>query len=78
MVKKIESREIPDMENLGKGTETTKASINNRIQELKERISGVEDTTEEIDSLVKENIKYNKLLTQNIQKVWSTMKKPNL
>ena len=39
---------------------------NNRIQELEERISGVEDTIEEIDSLVKENIKFNKFLTQHI------------
>ena len=34
---------------------------------MKERILGVEDTIEEIDSLVKENLKSNKLLTQNIQ-----------
>lgn len=32
-----------------------------------ERISGVEDLTEKIDSLVKENVKSKNFLTQNIQ-----------
>ena len=43
---------------------------------MEERISGVEDTIEEIDSLVKEKeiIKSNKFLTQNLQKIWDTMK----
>ena len=51
------------MENLGIWSETTEENIYNRIQEVEERISGVQDTIEEIDSLVKENIKPNKLLT---------------
>ena len=55
------------MESLGKCTRTADASITNRIQEMEERISGVEDTVEEIDSSVKENNKSNKFLTQNIQ-----------
>ena len=37
---------------------TTKGSITNRVQEIEERISGVEDTIEEIDSLSTENIKF--------------------
>ena len=45
---------------------------------MEERISGVEDMTEEIDSSVKENDKCNKRLTQNIQEIWKTMKRPNL
>ena len=36
------------------------------------------DTIEEIDSSVKENIKSNKSLIQNIQEIWDTMKRPNL
>ena len=36
------------------------ASVNNIIQEKKERISGVEDTIEEIDSSVKQNVKSKK------------------
>ena len=34
------------MENLGKWTGTTKTRITNRIHEIKERISGVENTIE--------------------------------
>ena len=45
------------MENIGKRTGTTDASITNRIQETEERISGVEDTIEDNDISVKENIK---------------------
>ena len=52
--------------------------MNSRIQEVEERISSAEDTIEEIDSSVEENIKSNKSLTQNIQKIWDTMKRPNL
>ena len=45
---------------------------------MEERISSAEDTIEEIDSSVKENIKFNESLTQNIQEIWDTMKRPNL
>ena len=45
---------------------------------MEERISNAEDTIEKIDSSVKENIKSNKSLTQNIQEIWDTMKRPNL
>ena len=52
--------------------------MNSRIQETEERIARAEDTREEIDSSVKENIKSNKSLTQNIQEIWDTMERPNL
>ena len=39
-------------------------------------MSGTEDMIEEIDSSVKENVKSNKSLTQNIQEIWDTMKRP--
>jgi hypothetical protein len=42
------------MENLGKRTGTTDASIINRIQEMEERISGVEDRGKKINASVKE------------------------
>jgi hypothetical protein len=42
------------------------------------RISGGEDNIEKIDTLVKENAKYKKFLTQNIQEIWHTMKTPNI
>jgi uncharacterized coiled-coil protein SlyX len=50
----------------------------NRIQEIEERISGAEDTIENIDTTVKENTKCKKLLTQNIQEIQDTMRRPNL
>jgi uncharacterized coiled-coil protein SlyX len=53
-------------------------SITNRIQELKERISGAEDTLENIDTTVKESAKCENLLTQNIQEIQDTMRTPNL
>ena len=66
------------MENLGKWTETIESSITNRIQEIEERITDAEDIIEKINSLVKVNKKSNRFLTQNIQEIWDTMKRPNL
>ncbi|KAL6091389.1 hypothetical protein STEG23_027127, partial [Scotinomys teguina] len=42
------------------------------------RISNVEDTIDKIDSSVKENTKSKKVMTQNVQEIWDTMKRPNL
>ena len=55
------------MENLGKRIGTAETSITKRIQEIEERISDTEDTVEEINSLIKEQNKSNKFITQNIQ-----------
>ena len=41
-------------------------------------ILGIEDRIEKVDSSVKENVKSNKFLTQNIQELWDTMKRQNL
>ena len=41
---------------------TTDVHITNQIEEVEVRISVVEGTKEEIDSLVKENFKFNKFL----------------
>ena len=49
---------MPDMENLGKQMGSTVRSVTNRIQEIEERISGAEDSIEEIESLDKENTKH--------------------
>jgi hypothetical protein len=38
------------MDNLVKISEATDASITNRIQEIEERILGIEDTTENTDT----------------------------
>ena len=68
-----------EIENLGKKTSgVIDASITNRIQEIKERISGAEDTIENIDTTIKENVKCKKILTQNIQEIQDTMRRPNL
>lgn len=44
-----QTEEILEMENLGKRTGKTDASIRNRIQRLEDRISSVENTIEEND-----------------------------
>ena len=48
------------------------------MQAMKETISGNEDMIEERDSSVKENIKVNKVISQNIHEIWDTMKRPKL
>jgi uncharacterized coiled-coil protein SlyX len=67
-----------EIENLGKRSGVIDTSISNRIQEIEERISGTDDTIENIETTVKENVKCKNLLTQNIQKIQDTMKRPNL
>jgi hypothetical protein len=73
--KDITKGETLEIENLGKKSEDIDASITNRIQEKEERISGVGDTTENIDTTIKENEKCKEILTQEIQ---DTMRRPNL
>ena len=51
------------------------ASISNRIQEIEQRISGTEDTIENIDTTVKENAKCKHLLTQNIKEIQDKMRR---
>ena len=45
---------------------------------MEDRISDAEDKLEEINSSSKENLKSNKSITQNIQEIWDTVKRPNL
>jgi hypothetical protein len=45
---------------------------------MEERIWGAEDSIENIDTTVKENAKSKKLLTQNIQGIQDTRRRPNL
>jgi hypothetical protein len=67
-----------EKESLGKTSVTIDASISNRIQEMEERISGAEDSIENMDRTVKKNIKFKKIVTQNIQQIQDTMRRPNL
>ena len=74
-INKTQRETTLEMDNLGKRSAATDASVTNRIQETKERISGLEDAIENMDTLVKENTKCKKLLTQNIQEIQDTMKR---
>jgi hypothetical protein len=75
VTKKSQSETTLELENLGKRSGVTDASITKRIQEIEERISGAEDTIENTDTTVKENAKCKKLLTQNIQEIQDTMRR---
>ena len=66
------------LENPRKRSGVIDASITNRIQEIEERISDAEYTIQNIDQTVKENGRCKKILTQNIQEIQDTMRKPNL
>jgi phage terminase Nu1 subunit (DNA packaging protein) len=72
-IKKSQRETILELENLGKRSGVIDASITNRIQEIEERISGAEDTIENNSQK-----KCKKLLTQNIQEIQDTMRRPNL
>jgi prefoldin subunit 5 len=56
-IKKSQRETTLELENLGKRSGVIDASITRRIQEIEERISGAEDTIENIDITVKENAK---------------------
>jgi len=77
-IKKSKRETILERENLGKKSGVIDASTTNRIQEIEERISGAEDTIENINTTVKDDVKHEKLLTQNIQEIQDTMRRSNL
>jgi hypothetical protein len=45
---------------------------------MEERISGAEDSIENMNTTIKENTKCKKILTQNTQEIQDTMQRPNL
>ena len=67
-----------EIDTLRKKSGTIDVNISNRIQEMEERISGTEDSIENISTTIKENKKCKKILTQNIQEIQDTMRRPNL
>jgi len=77
-MKKTQRETTLEIETLGKKPGTIDVSISNRIQEIGERISGVEDSIGNMDTTIKENAKCKKILTQNIQETQDTMRRPNL
>ena len=78
IIKKTQSEATLEIETLGKKSGTKDANISNRIQEMEERISGEEDSIENMGTKIKENAKCKKILTQNIQEIQDTMRRPNL
>jgi predicted nucleic acid-binding Zn-ribbon protein len=56
-IKKTQRETTLKIETLGKKSGTIDASISNRIQEMEERISGAEDSIENINTTIKENAK---------------------
>jgi hypothetical protein len=54
-IKESQMETTLEMENPIKKSGASNASIMNRIQEREEKISGIEDTIEDIDSSLKEN-----------------------
>ena len=52
-IKKTKSEATLEIESLGKKTGTIDSSIRNRIQEMEERISGAEDSIENIGTTIK-------------------------
>ena len=77
-IKKSQRETTMVIEILGKKSGTIDAGISNRTQEMEERISGAEDSIGNMDTTIKENAKCKKILTQNIQEIQDTMRRPKL
>ena len=77
-IKKTQRETTLKLENLGKRSGVIVASIINRIRETDKRISGIEDTIDILETIVKENAKCKKFLNQNIQEIQDAMRRPNL
>jgi chromosome segregation ATPase len=77
-IKKSQRETTLEIENVGKKTGATDASKTNTIQKIEERISGAEDSIEKMDTTIKENAKCEMILTQIIQEIQNTMRRPNL
>jgi chromosome segregation ATPase len=56
-MKKTQSEATLEIENLGKKSGTIDVNISNRIQEMEERISGAEDSIENMGTTIIENAK---------------------
>jgi hypothetical protein len=56
-IKKSQRETILEIKILGNKSGTIDASISNRTQEMKERVSGAEDSIENRDTTIKDNAK---------------------
>jgi hypothetical protein len=45
---------------------------------MEERISGIQDSIENMDTPIKENAKSKKILTENIQEIQNTKRRPDV
>jgi hypothetical protein len=77
-IKKTQCVTTLEIETLGNKSGIIDESISNRIQEKEERILGAEVSIENMGTTIKENAKWKKILTQNIQEIQDTMTRPNL
>jgi hypothetical protein len=77
-IKKTQRETTLEIEILRKKYGTIDSRISNRIQEIEERISGTEDSIENMDTTIKENAKCKKIRTQNIHEIQDTTRKPNI
>jgi hypothetical protein len=68
-IKKSQSETTLEIEKQRQKSGVINARIINRIQEIGERISGTEDTIENIDTKTKENEKCKKILTPKIKEI---------
>jgi hypothetical protein len=77
-IKKTQSEATLEIETLGKKSGTIDASISNRILEMEERISGAEDSIENISTTIKENGKMQKDPNSKHAGNPEPMRRPNL
>jgi len=77
-IKKVQKETTLEIENQRKRQGAVDTSINNRMQEIEERISVAEDSIEIIDTSVKDNGKWKKIVAQNIQEIQDKMRSSNL
>jgi hypothetical protein len=77
-IKKTQTETTVKIEILGKKSGIIDVSISNIIQKIKERTSGAEDSIGNMNRTIKGNAKCKKILTQNIQEIQDTMRRPNL
>jgi hypothetical protein len=75
-MKKTQRETTLEIETLGKKSGTIDVSISNRIQDMEER--SAEDSMGNMNTTIKENAKCKKILTQNIQQMRDTIRRPNL
>jgi hypothetical protein len=61
-MKKSQREKTLEIEILGKKSGTIDANISNRIQEMEERIPGAEDSTESMETTIRENAKCKQIL----------------